>query len=427
VIVLTSMFLVTLCVAAALTIDFGNVTQLHRQAQTAVDDAALSAAASLARDPRPISAVPVAEQYVVQNYPDLGSPSWDSCPASPPGFSPPPGINPAENCITFDALGTAVHVTLPPQQVGLTVARAAGFTTATVEASATASVSGTVPCALCLLGPSGTTLSLSGTSSVAVTGVASVLADSNSSSAISTGGTSSSLSSQSGIYTVGSPGYKGKAGSFSPTPVGGNVVVPDPLAYLPAVTASPAAIPAANQSISTNGPLTLSPGNYGSISLSGGANLTLEPGVYVIGGGLSAGGGETITGNGVLLYFTCEASGSITPCNPGEVGASLSLQGSASVTLSPPTSGPYTGLNMFMDRNDAGSITLGGNPGLTGTIYGASGTLNMQGDAGTMDTLVVMNSVTVGGNSNVTIAYNADHNVQPPGQSDLCSPVAGNC
>ena len=49
--------------------------------------------------------------------------------------------------------------------------------------------------------------------------------------------------------------------------------------------------------------LTISPGIYPSISVSGSGKLTMQPGIYVItGGGFSVSGAGVVSGSGVLIY-----------------------------------------------------------------------------------------------------------------------------
>src|SRR5207248_1892552 len=76
---------------------------------------------------------------------------------------------------------------------------------------------------------------------------------------------------------------------------------------------------------------------------------------------LQLSGSETLTGSGVLLYNT---SG-LYP------GGGIQITGGGSVTLSPPTSGVYAGINIFQDRSLAAPLTVTGNGALqvTGLIY----------------------------------------------------------
>jgi hypothetical protein len=65
--------------------------------------------------------------------------------------------------------------------------------------------------------------------------------------------------------------------------------------------------------------LTINPGTYSSIKVSGNAKLTLQPGIYVI-----AGGGISVTGNASVSQATVTSSNCAIPqpggedqCSPG--------------------------------------------------------------------------------------------------------------
>jgi Flp pilus assembly protein TadG len=430
--VVVAIMLVSLCLAAAFAIDFGNLSQTYKQAQTAVDNAALSAAESLVQNHNLNTAVTVAEQYVQENFPATAGATWDNCASPPTGYSPPAGISPAENCVSFNSSGTAVSVALPPQFLSYTVARAAGLLGATIRTMATATTraSGASPCALCLLSPTGNSLLVQkGQASVTITGPEGIMDDSSDSAAITT---------QKGQASITAPvinltgGYDGS--NFTCTTSGvqcpntGVPPIPDPLAFLPAVTPTSGAVQ------NVNGGGTISPGNYGTISLGGNSALTLNPGTYVVTGGISLGGTSSITGSGVTLYLTCgDSSGNPVSCNQSHsTAATITMQGTPSVNLSGPTSGPYEGLTIFMDRSNTSTIQLHGDPTLTGTIYAKSGSLDLEGNSGTYASLIVVGNAAVNdGKSQIAIDYepinNPSQNVSVPGSSYLCSSSAPNC
>lgn len=123
----------------------------------------------------------------------------------------------------------------------------------------------------------------------------------------------------------------------------------DPFADLPA--------PAASNPCQNDNKATLSPGTYCSgMNLKG--NVTLSPGVYVVQGDLKINANAAITGSGVTIFM----SGSST----------VSMNGNASVKLSAPTSGAYSGVLFYGDRTGiAASSTFNGTADslLTGAIY----------------------------------------------------------
>ncbi|WP_164548683.1 pilus assembly protein TadG-related protein [Mesorhizobium sp. M7D.F.Ca.US.005.01.1.1] len=123
----------------------------------------------------------------------------------------------------------------------------------------------------------------------------------------------------------------------------------DPFADLPA--------PAASNPCQNDNKPTLSPGTYcGGMTLKG--NVTLSPGVYVVQGDLKINANAAIIGSGVTIFM----SGSST----------VSMNGNASVKLSAPTSGTYSGVLFYGDRTGTpASSTFNGTADslLTGAIY----------------------------------------------------------
>lgn len=127
----------------------------------------------------------------------------------------------------------------------------------------------------------------------------------------------------------------------------------DPYASLPTPTAS-------NPCKNVNGnktSQTLQAGTYCSgMDLKG--NVTLSPGVYVVEGSLKVNANAVISGTGVTIFM----SGSNT----------VSMNGNATVTLSAPTSGAYSGVLFYGDRTgSAAQSTFNGTASslLTGAIY----------------------------------------------------------
>jgi hypothetical protein len=193
-------------------------------------------------------------------------------------------------------------------------------------------------------------------------------------------------------------------------------------------------VPAGDGNVSiTGGDVTLQPGNYDNISVGGNATLTLESGNYFITGVFSVGGtgGASVQqAGGVMLYFTCSSGGQIAACaSGGQSGGSFSLTGTGNVTLAPQTTGPYAGLTAFYDRNNNAGMTLQGTSGLdfNGTIYAKDSALALGGTPGTLSSLIIVNSASVQGDSNLNVNYDAAQNIAPPGAPYLCSTTANNC
>ncbi|WP_179297923.1 pilus assembly protein TadG-related protein [Mesorhizobium carmichaelinearum] len=123
----------------------------------------------------------------------------------------------------------------------------------------------------------------------------------------------------------------------------------DPFADLPT--------PAASNPCQNDNKATLSPGTYCSgMTLKG--NVTLSPGVYVVQGDLKINANAAIIGSGVTIFMS---------------GSSIvSMNGNASVKLSAPTSGTYSGVLFYGDRTgNSASSTFNGTADslLTGAIY----------------------------------------------------------
>src|SRR5260370_2725082 len=95
--------------------------------------------------------------------------------------------------------------------------------------------------------------------------------------------------------------------------------------------------------LSLNGGGNVSPGTYTSISLQGNGTVNFAAGIYVINGtaaqgGFSCSGTPTITGTGVMFYFTN--------------GATINCQGNDTTNLTAPSSGPYQGVLFYQDPQD---------------------------------------------------------------------------
>jgi hypothetical protein len=181
---------------------------------------------------------------------------------------------------------------------------------------------------------------------------------------------------------------------FSPPPHAISAAV-DPLAGL--------AIPNVAVHRTQGSNTTLDPGIYSTISASGNTVLTLNSGIYVITQLLSTGGGAGIVANGsVLLYFGC--SNYPTPCSGGGSPAKFTDTGNAGVTLTPFSSGPYAGISMFLDPDNAGTGNqFGKGDTLNGTFYGRSASVSVHGGNGvvTVSGRMIVGTLTAGTNANL--------------------------
>lgn len=141
----------------------------------------------------------------------------------------------------------------------------------------------------------------------------------------------------------------------------GASVMPDPYGNVP--TPTPGSCASVN-SWTTNA--TVSPGTFcNGFSVSGGATVTMNPGVYIIDRGTFAlNGGATVTGTGVTIVLTSST---------GSNYASASINGGTNLTLSAPTSGATSGIVFLQDRNapTGGMSTFNGGAQMlvTGALY----------------------------------------------------------
>jgi streptogramin lyase len=217
----------------------------------------------------------------------------------------------------------------------------------------------------------GGALTVSGSASITIPGLVTV--DSNSATALSASG--SAAMTASAIQVVGGASKSGSA-TFSPKPATGTAAVADPLA---ALAAPGSATAQGSISLSGNASLTINPGVYSQIKVAGNAKLTLNPGVYVLaGGGLTVTGNGSITGSGVLLYN----AGSNFPSAGGTFGG-VTLSGTGTFSLTAAGTGPYAGLVLFQARDNTRAIALGGNAvsGIVGTLYAPAALLTVGGNA----------------------------------------------
>jgi Flp pilus assembly protein TadG len=156
----------------------------------------------------------------------------------------------------------------------------------------------------------------------------------------------------------------------------------------------------------SHGTETLSPGIYkNGMKLVAGANITLSPGVYYIGGsgggsGLDVAGGATLSGTNVTLVFTSINGGNY---------ADATINGGATINLTAPTTGPYAGIAMFGDRNMPTGTNFtfngGSSQSFTGALYLPKGNTKFAGgnDSSSGCTQLITDTITFTGNSNLAI------------------------
>ena len=170
----------------------------------------------------------------------------------------------------------------------------------------------------------------------------------------------------SGSQNVTGPGGSVNCAVPGPCPAYGMPAAADPLVNQ-ATPITPPSQPANSSScptigacnVTTSGTMTLQPGTYSSITIGKNSTVTISPGIYYINGsgGVSFNGSATVTGSGVMFYFTGTAS----------INATGGGNQVSNIQLSAPTSGPYAGILMYQDPADT---NVGGNPNSGPTLGG---------------------------------------------------------
>ncbi len=119
--------------------------------------------------------------------------------------------------------------------------------------------------------------------------------------------------------------------------------------------ASLAVPPTGSTRPNTNGS-TLQPGSYAGMNLSG--TKTMQPGVYYVSSGsLSFNANSVITGTGITFYLA--------------PGVTFNMNNNATVNLSAPTSGTYSGVLFYSDRSNTSDVKFNGtaSSSMTGVFY----------------------------------------------------------
>jgi hypothetical protein len=286
-------------------------------------------------------------------------------------------------------------------------------TTMTVSAVAVAGEGETSPTCVCMESTGSTNLTMSNGSKLSAPACG-VVADSSSSSALTIYGGSTlnalSLGTVSTTWDTSSNIYGGGSISNSTKVVQGITSTCSPTMPTAPVDTNCSADPI--NSISGGGAsYTVGPGSsYGTTqggnticynNLSVGVNsdtVTLKPGIYVINGGyLTFGSGTQKGGDGVFFYL--------------ENGASLTIDNSANVNLSAPTSGTYSGVLFYQQASDTQALSIAGGSSavMNGAIYAPGAAVNMSnGSSSSITATVVAQTLYLsgGGTLNATAGTN---------------------
>ena len=145
----------------------------------------------------------------------------------------------------------------------------------------------------------------------------------------------------------------------------------------------------------------------------GGADLTLNPGVYILKAGMDTGGNANVTGDGVFIYNTY----STYPSAPGATPScqSVNLQGNAVMHFTAQTTGTWANLLVYQDPACSAEMKIGGNGTFdgTGSIYIPSAHFRFDGNPSTLNgSQLIARTVDIQ-NGNITINYNPTTTAQP--------------
>jgi Flp pilus assembly protein TadG len=117
----------------------------------------------------------------------------------------------------------------------------------------------------------------------------------------------------------------------------------------------------------------LLPGCYDSLNLNG-ANVTLDPGLYVINGPVNC-NGATLRGSGVTFYITQNGS--------------LNLNGATSIALTAPTSGDTANMLFYEVPTNTSGPNFNGSTSLGGVVYFPNADVNYNGSLSIYTVLIV--------------------------------------
>jgi hypothetical protein len=255
-------------------------------------------------------------------------------------------------------------------------------------------------------------LTLSGSSQLSTSSA--VVVDSKSSQGVTLTGAAKATAAA--FFIVG--GDSSPQGSLVATTPNGihlhDAPVSDPLASLP--QPDPTKLTVQSQSpvnVSSNSVVNLQPGVFnGGIAVSGSGKVNLAPGIYYIaGGGLSVSGNGSLIGNQVMIFL-----------GSGPNFGGMSITGNGSLKLSPPTTGPYLGITVFVERSCSPDVNLTGSAQVQvlGMFYAPKANVSINGNAyGNMGSQYICNTLTLTGNGTLNLGVSS---ATPPPMGCIAGP-----
>lgn len=386
VMVLLSMTLLTALLA--LSLDVGVLFHARRNVQLATDAAAVAAALDYKYNSSASTATTAAQNAATAN--GISNVATNVTVHIPPANGPYAGMNGFSEVII-------------KQPINTTLLNAFGMSSVSIAGRAVASSGPTDGC-IWALGSSASTPGVTLESSGSLTATScNIYDDSSATGALLLEG-SGSVNAKS-IGVVGTYLREG-SGTSTPNPTHISTGAANPL-NLTAPTIPSGGCTGSNAVCRrTSG--TMNPGTYTSVNVSGSNSLTMDPGNYVITGGLSINSSGSVNlGAGFYIIeggLTLTGSGSITGTGVTlYVTGPTTLSGSGSLNLTAPLSGTYSGVLLY--QGDASTITIEGSGGanLQGIFYAPQSELDMEGSGNfNISTDLILNSILMEGSGSIT-------------------------
>jgi hypothetical protein len=383
---------------SGLATDTGYVMLAGHQLQSAADNAALAAAAQVQTS---TSAAATAAVSTASKNSALGSPVQ---------------LNSATDVVCGNyntTTGVFTGNQTPYNAVSVTAKRTTGslggpvnllfgpifhITTAEVSRQSIAMAGGTFNAGVVVLGTSGTSTTVSGSSTLKVNNGGGCQVNSGSSSACSCGSGCGI-----GCTELRCSGGCSGAGSLPTNTYTSCTACNDPCGGL--TTPTKGTDGGTITHTASSGTYTCNPGYYsGGITCGGGCTVVCNPGTYICGGaGLSCSGTCNFVASGCTFYCTKGTTSTYAPCTINTTGT---------CQISPPTTGTYagTGCCIFHDPSAPStttcSITCNGNTNISGLVYAPSCKVSCTGGSGTSCAgQIVCNTLTCQGSGNCTVNY----------------------
>ena len=381
--VLTTLALLVLLLMAGLGLDVGYLRYQKQQMQKAADAAALAGASAKLYGGNYVAA---GKNDAKANGFNDGTNGITVAINNPPTKPPFTGATDASNYV--EAIVSQAQPTF--------FMRVGGFNTVNVSATAVASSAVSAPGCIYVMDPNAAA-AYTATGGAQIHAACGLQVDSTNPNAFNDNGSACTVTSYTGV--VG--GIQNNQ-PCDTTPTTGISGFSDPLAGLaePMVGQIPQSCTPQNGHITSGQVVTLTPGTFcGGIQIDG-ANVTFQPGLYILyGGGFSANATSVLNGAGVTFYNTGTKN--------GQYGFQpVTINGISNSTLSAPTTGTYAGILFFEDRTIAknGNInnTINGGSGTTfdGTLYFLTSNLNYVGNSSANGyTIIIADTLSLAGTS----------------------------